>query len=284
MGDAFTYKLVGQLLLPVAVLMMFLFLSGPITAWLRREHEWYRVTLIELYLTGITATQMLAAGGVGVVAGAMLGFLFLESVFAAVLFAAAGYAAPRLYLWSVRNARRKKLSEQLPDGILTISNGVASGLNLAASLRLVEENAPAPLSQEIGYLLREYEYGMPLEAAMERAAERVQLPNYRLFFLAMRTGMERGGKLAETLKSIAESLREITRLEDKVETLTAQGKSSARMMSLMPLVVLVILYVIDPDAVGMLFTTGFGRLLLAAVAGLLVIGWVWLRQVVSVDV
>jgi tight adherence protein B len=125
---------------------------------------------------------------------------------------------------------------------------------------------------------------MPLEQAMERAADRVQLPNYRMLFLAMRTGMERGGKLADTLKTIAESLREIARLEDKVDTMTAQGRASARMMSVMPLVIMFILYVIDPQSVQDLFTTGTGRVLLIIIGGVLVTAWAWMHRVVSVDV
>lgn len=282
--DDTQYKIALNVLLLVSLFGMAFTLAGPLQTWLKREEEWFRATLIELYVTGIDARTMMIAGGIAIVGGAMLGWMLLQSGPFALLCGAACYALPRLYLHARRAARRRKLAAQLVDGILTISNGVASGLNLPAALKLVEDNAPAPLSQEIGYLLREYEYGMPLEAAMERAAERVQLSNYRLLFLAMRTGMERGGRLAETLKDIAESLREISRLEDKVDTMTAQGKSSARLMSLMPLVVLGILYLIDPTAVKLLFTTGTGKILLVAVGGILVVGWVWMQRIVSVDV
>lgn len=272
------------LLMLVSLMLLALAMSGPLQSRLRREEAWFAATLTELYLTGISARTMMWAGAIAVGTGACLGGLLFGSGFAAVAVGATCYLLPRLYLQVQRTRRRQKLNAQLVDGILTISNGVASGLNLPAALQLVERNAPAPLSQEIGYLLREYEYGMPLENAMDRAAERVQLPNYRLLFLAMKAGMERGGRMADTLKSIAESLREISRLEDKVETMTAQGKSSARIMSVMPVAVLGILYMIDRDAVTLLFTTGTGRLLLGVVALILIAAWAWMQRIVSVDV
>jgi tight adherence protein B len=277
-------KVAVNLVMLAALFALALTLAGPVRRWMRREEEWFRTVLIELYMQGVSGTTMLIAGGLSAVFGALTGWLLLQSGVAALAAGVVGYALPRLYLHALRRSRRKRLNSQLVDGILTISNGVASGLNLTAALKLVEQNAPAPLSQEIGHLLREYEYGMPLEQAMERAADRVQLPNYRLLFLAMRTGMERGGKLAETLKNIAESLREIARLEDKVDTMTAQGRASARLMSVMPLVVVGILYMIDPRSVRELFTTGPGRILLAIIGGVLVAGWVWMHRVVTVDV
>jgi tight adherence protein B len=277
-------KLVLNLVLLVTLLGLAVTMAGPAASWVRREMEWFRVTMVELYMPGVSPQAMMAAGVLCAITGAMMGHLLMRSMFAAVPAGVLAYALPRLYLMAVRNTRRKRLNQQLVDGILTISNGVASGLNLPASLKLVEQNAPAPLCQEIGHLLKEYEFGMPLETAMERAADRVELPNYRLLFLALRTGMERGGRLAETLKGIAESLREISRLEDKVETMTAQGRSSARMMSAMPLVVVGILYLIDPEAIQMLFTTGTGRVLLTVVGVILVGGWLWMRKIVSVDV
>lgn len=277
-------KVVVNLVMLAALFVLALTLAGPAFRWLKREEEWFRTVLIELYMPGLSGTTMIIAGGVAAAFGALTGWLLLQSGFAAVAIGLLSYLLPRLYLGRLRQSRRRRLNAQLVDGILTVSNGVTSGLNLTAALKLVEQNAPAPLSQEIGHLLREYEYGMPLEQAMERAADRVQLPNYRMMFLAMRTGMERGGKLAETLKNIAESLREISRLEDKVDTMTAQGRASARLMSVTPLGIIIILYLIDPKSVGELFSTGTGRILLCIIGGVLIAAWTWMYRVVNVDV
>ncbi len=133
-------------------------------------------------------------------------------------------------------------------------------------------------------MLREYEYGVPVEAAMNNTAERLDLPNYRLLFAALATHRQRGGDLGSTLDRIAESIREIQRLEKRVETLTAQGRAAARWMACITPIILAILYFIDPRGVTMLFTDDLGRLMLAGIVVMNVIGFLWIKRIVSIDI
>jgi Flp pilus assembly protein TadB len=176
------------------------------------------------------------------------------------------------------------LEEQLVGGVQTLASGVRAGLNLVQSMEMIARDAPAPLSQEFAHLLREYEYGVSLEDAMSNAARRVGLPDFRLLFAALHTHRERGGDLGETLDRIAESIREIQRLESRVRTLTAQGRATARWLGAMPAVVMAILYVIDSSGVVMLFTANVGKMLLALVIVLNLIGFLWIRKIMAIDI
>ncbi|KKL97019.1 hypothetical protein LCGC14_1838650, partial [marine sediment metagenome] len=90
--------------------------------------------------------------------------------------------------------------------------------------------------------------------------------------------------LAETLDRISDSIREIHRLEKRVETLTAPGRAAARWMGAMPAVMLIILRVIWPEGVALLFTDDVGRLILFIIVVLNVVGFLWIRKIVSIDI
>jgi tight adherence protein B len=149
---------------------------------------------------------------------------------------------------------------------------------------MIVRDAPKPIQQEFAHLLREYEYGVPLDEAMNSAGERIGSNDFRLLFAALRTHRERGGNLGETLDRIAESIREIQRLERRVETLTAQGRATARWLGAMPMAVLAISYLIVPEGVRQLFTTATGNWILTAVVILNILGWLWIRKIMAVDI
>jgi tight adherence protein B len=180
--------------------------------------------------------------------------------------------------------RVHKLEEQIVSGIQTIASGVRAGLNLIQAMQLLARNASKPLSQEIAQLLREYEHGLTLEQAMAKTGRRIGSPTYRLLFSALETHRIRGGNLAETLESIANAIREIQRLEKQVEVLTAQGRSAARLMAIMPLAILLILYFIDKKSVAALFTTQMGRFMLLGIGLIIFLSFWWIRKIIDIDI
>jgi len=98
------------------------------------------------------------------------------------------------------------------------------------------------------------------------------------------THRERGGDLGMTLDRIAASIREIQRLENRIKTLTAQGRANARFLGILVLAVFGILYVIDPSGVAMMFQDDLGKVMLAAVAVLNVVCFLWIKRIVAIDV
>lgn len=226
-------------------------------------------------VTSIIVVFLLAALG-HVLTGSFIGSLLLGGV---------GVFVPVGVLALMLRRRLRRLEDQLVSGIQTIASGVRAGLNLVQAMQLVGRDGPVPLRQEIRHLLQEYEYGLTFEAAMNNAADRIGSSDYRLLFAALHTHRERGGDLGETLDRIAESIREIQRLERRVETLTAQGRATARWLGVMPIVVLLILFfLVDPAGVEDLFKQDMGKLMLLAMLVLNIIGFLWVRKIVDVDI
>lgn len=254
---------------------------GQVLLW--REQQFDRVLRRQL-LMDVSPRSATVASLVFVVVCGALGYLLVGSVVAVLLFAAIAAVVPSLVLRLLRRRRIKKLESQLVEGIHTLAAGVRAGLNLVQSLELVARDGPVPLRQEFAHLLREYEYGMPLDEAMENAAKRIGSGDFRLLFSALQTHRERGGDLGDTLDRIATSIREIQRLESRVQALTAEGRVTARVLAGFPAVVLGVLYLIDAAPVSLLFTDTLGKIILTAIVVLTVLSFLWIRRIVAIDI
>jgi len=256
----------------------------PLRQWVaRREAEYDRIfrraLLLDISPRVITAGTALTAAALG-----MLFYATLDHVAGGLLGAAVGIFLPHALIRALRRRRLAKLENQLVAGVQTLASGVRAGLNLVQSMALIARDGPAPLKQEFAHLLREYEYGISLDEAMNNAANRIGSSDFRLLFAALHTHRERGGDLGETLDRIAASIREIQRLEGRVKSLTAQGRATARALAAMPGVILGILYLIDPPGVVKLFIEPLGKLIIAGIILLNILGFLWIKKVVAVDI
>jgi tight adherence protein B len=256
----------------------------PISSWFLREEDFFARSFHQLHRPNWSprVAAWMAAGAIPASALALWGIVghWASPIVGAVV----AILLPRKFIEFLIRRRRTKLEDQLVSGIQTLASGVRAGLNLVQSFELLAKNAQPPLSQEIAQLLREYELGMTLEQAMSNCGSRIGSPTYRLLFSALETHRRRGGNLGETLDRIADAIREIHRLEKQVETLTAQGRAAARMMAIMPFVVLLIYRAIDPTGIRMLFTDEVGKLILLGVGILVLLGFLWIRKIIDIDI
>ena len=255
----------------------------PVMSFFRRREHQYDVVLRRRLLMDVSPRAASLMSGMVIILLGLLGY-GVFGWFGAVIWAVVGLFSPPFILRRLQRRRLKRLEDQLVGGIVTLASGVRAGLNLVQSMQLVGRDGPRPLRQEFAHMLREYEYGLPLEAAMRNSATRIGSGDFRLLFAALETHRQRGGDLGVTLDRIADSIREIQRLESRVESLTAQGRATARALGVMPIIVMVILYMIDPEGVRTLWTTDIGKLILLVIAALTAAGFLWIKKIVSIDV
>ncbi|HUT02159.1 MAG TPA: type II secretion system F family protein [Phycisphaerae bacterium] len=249
----------------------------------RREAE-YDLIFRRALLLDISPRFVTFGTGLVMLVLAFVGYAVTLSVLGVLLGLTIGVFLPHAMVRYLRRRRLRRLEDQLVGGIQTLASGVRAGLNLAQSMGLVARDGPSPLRQEFRHLMREYEYGVSLDEAMRNAADRIGSSDFRLLFSALQTHRERGGDLGETLDRIAASIREIQRLEKQVQTLTAQGRATARWLGAMPIVILVILYVIDPEGVRNMFIQPIGKMILAIIVVLNVLGFLWIRKTIAIDI
>lgn len=282
--DLTTYQLGVMAVIFVAVAFLTWAWWRPVRGFILRREEGYGNILQGALLMDVQPRTFTLLTLGGMILLAVLAWSAVHHIVMVLLGLAVGAVLPALLLRFLKRRRLYQLEEQLVDGIQTVTSGVRAGLNLIQAMELLARNGVRPISEEFQHLLREYEHGMSFERAMANAANRMGSSNYRLLFSALLTHRERGGDLGETLDRIAESIREIHRLEKKIETLTAPGRAAARWMGAMPAVILLIMYCIEPDAVSMLFTEDSGKLILLAIIVLNIVGFLWIRKIVAIDI
>jgi len=185
--------------------------------------------------------------------------------------------------WAER--RREMIEDQLADSMVSLSSAIKAGLSLAQSLEILAKQSPKPISQEFGQVIAEYQMGKTLEKCLDEARARLRSENFALFAAAMQASRESGGKLNETVERIAVSVREMQRLERKVVADTAQARTSALYMALVPIAILALYYfVIDPINTEKLFTTVLGQLFLCISIILNVVAYFWARHILNPDI
>lgn len=249
----------------------------------RQELAYDRVLRRQLLLDIEPRTALAMSAG-GVVVAWLLVYLITSTPIAAFTCAAAAMLLPNMIVRHMEAKRLQRLDSQIVDGLTTLAAAARAGLNLVQAMELLERNAVGPIKQEFGQLLREYRMGLDLNQAMNNTSERIGSQLYRLMFTAIQMHRLRGGDTAQSLDRIAESVRDIHKLEGKLDALTSQARYQAVFMSLMPLVFIILLWTIDPQGVGMLFTEPAGRMILLGVLGVIVIAFVWIQKIMAVDI
>lgn len=192
--------------------------------------------------------------------------------------------APRLLYWWMRRKRLRMFEEQLPDALMMLAGGLRAGVGLSSAIQQLVVEAQPPISQEFSLLLREQRLGVTLEQALSNLNRRVPTQTTVLVVSAMRVAAETGGGLAETLERTSNTIRSRLQMEGKIGALTAQGKLQAWVVGLLPMVLMVILNKMEPEAMGMLWHTRLGWATLVVIAFFELMGIYVIRKIIAIDV
>ncbi|MEM6505531.1 MAG: type II secretion system F family protein [Planctomycetota bacterium] len=282
-SDYFALQVICSLMLLGGVVMMVRYGYTPSKAWIEKQQMYYDRVLCRQLLLEVdpkTAVWSHIAG----VAFILVAGVFLTGALIGIILAAIAAFIPYAWIRHLEAKRRIRLEVQLVDGLASMASGVRAGLNLVQSMQLLVQNQKGPIEQEFGQILREYEMGMDLNQAMRQASDRIGSQLYRLTFTAIEMHRLRGGDSGESMDRIAESIREIQRLEGKLDAITAQGRVQANMMAIMAVVIVVMMMVIFPDDTEMLFTTTQGRIILVIASGMIAAGYFWIKKIMQVDI
>lgn len=211
--------------------------------------------------------------------------IFLEDwVFGVIVGGAIGYIGPKMYLKRAWNQRIRDLDEQVEEAMIYMSNSFKANPALPDAMQDVVNAMGPPISQEFSVLLKEYKLGTPLDAALINMQQRIPSRNLQLAVSALIIGRTVGGNIPKILEDIASTIRESFRLERVIDTQTAQGKMQAWVMGLMPAVVVIMFYLMDPELITPLFETLPGYAILAVAALLNVVGVVFILKIVRIQV
>ena len=192
--------------------------------------------------------------------------------------------APKLIVNFIRKRRLEKFRYQFPDALVMISSSMRAGASLSVALEnLVRESKP-PLNQEFALMLRNQRLGVSFDDALVKMEERIPLQEFSLFSAGTRISREVGGNLADMLDALADTMFKTMQTEGKIKSLTSQGKMQGIVMSGLPLLMMFALNILEPVPMHPLFHSLLGWAVLALIAVMEFMGYMFIRKITDIDV
>jgi tight adherence protein B len=231
----------------------------------------------------LRAPELMFYATVGTVALALVSLLLwgpMTALVVAVIVAVLPYA----YIARRSKQRLAQFDQQLPDALNLLAGSMRAGFSFMQGLEAVSNEAAAPMGRELQRAFAEARVGRDIDVALEDCAQRMQSADLQWVVLALRIQREVGGNLAELLDTVAVTMTHRERLRREVKSLTAEGRFSAIVLSVMPFFFLAAFQVLQPDYVPQLFKETIGIMALAGAGFGVVIGWFWLRKIVNIEV
>ena len=193
-------------------------------------------------------------------------------------------AVPLLGIGGLRflaERRRKRFSDQLPETLQLLSGSLRAGHGLAQGIDTIAREAESPTAEEFRRLTIEARLGRDFVDALRALADRMGGPDFQWVIQAIEIQRDVGGDLAEVLDTVADTIRDRTRIRRQASALSAEGRMSAWVLMALPFGLAAVMAVTNPGFLSPLFRTGTGQALLAVGAALMVVGGLWLKKIVK---
>ncbi|MCT8001762.1 type II secretion system F family protein [Sphingomonas sanguinis] len=208
-------------------------------------------------------------------AGLALGIMILLMMLGLSLFLALlaglllGLWLPHMVVGRLITRRVGKFTTRFPDAIELLVRGLRSGLPIAETMTVVAHEIPGPVGEEFRAVADRMRIGRTMDAALQETADRLDIPEFQFFVIAIAIQRETGGNLAETLSNLAEVLRKRAQMKLKIKAMSSEPKASAYIIGSLPFFVFGIIWTINQSYMARFFTDP--RLMLIGV-----LGFVWL--------
>ncbi|NCC34733.1 MAG: secretion system protein [Chloroflexia bacterium] len=210
-----------------------------------------KLTVAEFYITKFGAA--LLGAGFGAFVGRATPMAMLASgLVGAVLFS----FLPNLYLGIRMKRRLKAFNDRLGDTITMMANALRGGYSFLQTLDMVSKEAPYPVNDEFHRVVQEVGLGRSTEEALTNLQRRVPSEDLDLLITAVNIQMEVGGNLAQILDTIGHTIRERVRIKGEINTLTAQGRISAWVITGLPVGLAIFISTVNPEYMAPIFTFG----------------------------
>ena len=283
MGLIIAYALIAVSVTALVYAGLQSFVPVAVTRW-RIDQEEIDDKLQNIFYTSSEARTFLILKYGGTLAAFFIGLWFMNSLVFGIFLGIVIYLLPEVLLDNILRRRRERLEAQTADVMTALSASIKSGMTIEQAFSEVVDNMYPPISEEFALIRERIDAGQPVIAAVKSADERLQVPRLSLIFQTICISLERGGRLASLMDRLAESTREIERVEERVRTETAGLRLSARIMFLMPFFICGLLYLIEPDQVMLLFDNLVGNIVLVIAIAMDISAYFIMKKLIELDI
>ena len=241
--------------------------------------RWIDQSGMQVSISGV----FLMALGLGVVM-ALVATMVTRTPLAIPAGFAVGFALPFLLLNMKRTRRLRAYEEAFPEALDLIARALKAGHAFATGLKMVADEMDEPVGPEFRKTFDEQNFGLPLKDALENLTLRVPLLDVRFFATAVLIQRETGGNLSEILENLAHVVRERFKILRQVRVYTAHGRLTGYVLLALPAFLGIALSFINPEHMNLLFRERMGQIMLIVAMVMQFIGYMWIKQVVKIEV
>ncbi|MHC4269364.1 MAG: type II secretion system F family protein [Planctomycetota bacterium] len=191
---------------------------------------------------------------------------------------------PLLYIVIKKRKRMKKFEKQLPEALDMLARSLRAGHAFSGGLEMVAEEFDDPMGSEFAKIIDEISFGVTVNDALRNLAERVDVPDLKYLVVAVTIQRESGGDLAEILENIAILIRERFKLADRVLTLSAEGRLSAKILIAVPLFLAFYFFMSQPGYMQILINDPIGQVLIIFSVTIMIIGTFVMKKLIQIKV
>jgi tight adherence protein B len=228
-------------------------------------------------------TLLILSVGMAMALGVMT-LTLTQSVLSAIIATLIGALLPNMYVRRKRTSRLNAFEEFLPESIDLVGRALRAGHPLSAGLKMAADDGPEPVAGEFRRIFEEQRFGLPLQDSLLGMADRVNLVDVRILVTAILIQREVGGNLAEILDNLSAVVRARFTIRRQVRVYTAQGRMTGYLLSALPLIIFLLLYSLNRQYMSILFTDPVGKILVGTAISMQLIGFIWIRKIIKIEI
>jgi tight adherence protein B len=240
--------------------------------------------LIEQSGVRTTPSSLALISLISAASAGMIVFLFVPQRFAPLAAACLGGFLPIAWLMHKRSSRLKRFEEQFPEALDLLSRAIRAGHALQTALGMAADELPDPVGPEFKKTFDQQNFGLPLRDALNEMAARIGILDVRFFVTAVLIQRDTGGNLSEILENLAHVVRERFKIRRQVRVHTAHGRFTGYVLLALPAALAIALSFINPEHMQTLFHERMGQMMLMGAIVMQTIGFIWIRQVIKIEV
>lgn len=191
---------------------------------------------------------------------------------------------PGVVIAILKKRRLEQFNLQLTEALVSMSNSLRAGFSIQQSFETIVQEGRKPIAQEFGVFVQQTRVGVRFEDALLNMEERVKSEDLTLMIRAIEISRQTGGNLTEVFDLIASTIRERSRIEGKIKSMTAMGRLQGIVVGLIPIFLMVVLFVIDRRMMVRFVTNPLGIALLLLTIVLISVGFFVIQKIVNIEV
>lgn len=221
---------------------------------------WFGLTLIPVLLTILLGRSIITVLAVGLI----------------------GFAIPPIFVQRSKKAKQLLFTKQLGESLIVMSNCIKSGYSFQQAMESIATDMQPPISAEFARTLREIRLGVKLEEALNHMVDRVQNEDFELLISAVIISSQVGANLTDILDTISALIRDRIKIRDDVRILSSQGRISGLIIGLLPIIIILILMLVNPEYIMSFAESDMGKIMLVISVIMEVTGFIFINKIVDI--